>query len=179
MNAANAADTAASVGFTGAMPTLRPIAADSPSGGAGPATEAALEGAASVDSADAAIDGALRGGQAVPILPSGDLDQALACYRYLGFTVLGRAADYLRLGLGPVELHLYLEPTLDPLRNSAGCYLRVPNPAVLRAAWSADGVNCLELPGTAAYGTSLFAVIDSDGNTLRFGPLRESGDHSA
>jgi hypothetical protein len=76
-------------------------------------------------------------------------------------------------------LHLYLEPALDPLRNSAGCYLRVPDPAALRDAWSDDGVHCLDLPGTAAYGTSLFGVIDSDGNTLRIGPLRQSSDHAA
>jgi len=189
MNAANAAHRAAFLGFTDAMPTPRPLAADSPSGGAGSTTAAASVRATAVGPADSApLDsgaadsgaaGTLRGGQAVPILPSGDLDRAAACYRYLGFTVLGRAADYLRLALGPVELHLYLDPALDPLRNGSGCYLRVPDPAALRTAWSDDGVNCLDLPGTAAYGTSLFAVIDSDGNTLRIGPLRETGVHSA
>lgn len=179
MNAANAAHAAAFLGFTEAMPTSRPLASDSPSGGAGSTTDAAPVRAVPVAPADCGIDGALRGGQAVPILPSGDLDRALACYRYLGFTVLGRTDDYLRLVLGPVELHLYLEPDLDPLRNGSGCYLRVPDPAALRAAWSDDGVNCLDLPGTAAYGTSLFAVIDSDGNTLRIGPLRETGVHPA
>lgn len=179
MNAANAAHTTAFLGFTGAMPTPRPLSADSPSGGAGSTTQAAPVRAVSVDLADSGMDRALRGGQAVPILPSGDLDRAVACYRYLGFTVLGRAADYLRLALGPVELHLYLEPALDPLHNGSGCYLRVPDPAALRAAWNDDGVNCLDLPGTAAYGTSLFAVIDSDGNTLRIGPLRETGVHPA
>jgi hypothetical protein len=179
MNAANAAHTAAFLGFTDAMPTPRPLAADSPSGGAGSTTAAVSVRAVALGPADSDAAGTLRGGQAVPILPSGDLDRALACYRYLGFTVLGRAADYLRLALGPVELHLYLEPALDPLRNGSGCYLRVPDPAALRVAWSDDGVNCLDLPDTAAYGTSLFAVIDSDGNTLRIGPLRETGVHPA
>lgn len=182
MNAANAADAAAILGFTGAMPTPRPVAADTPSGDALPPTEPALAGAGSVEHAvttgTAPGDAAFYGGQAVPILPSSDLDRALACYRYLGFTLLGRTADYLRLTFGPVELHLYLDPAHDPLRNSAGCYLRVPDPAALRAAWDDDGVNCLDLPGTSAYGTSLFAVIDSDGNTLRIGPLRQSGEHS-
>lgn len=188
MNAANAAPAAANLSFTDAMPTPRQVAADSPSGSAAAPTEAAPAGAASAEHAASAtatvqastgtIDGALRAGQAVPILPSGDLDRALACYAYLGFTVLGRTADYLRLAFGPIELHLYLDPALDPLRNSAGCYLRVPDPAALRMAWCDDGVNCLDLPGTTAYGTSLFAVIDSDGNTLRFGPLRRSGEHA-
>lgn len=184
MNAANAAHTAAFLGFTDAMPTPRPLAADSPSGDAGSTTAAASVRAAAIGPADSSptdseTSRTLRGGQAVPILPSCDLDRAAACYRYLGFTVLGRADDYVRLALGPVELHLYLEPALDPLRNGSGCYLRVPDPAALRAAWRDDGVNCLDLPGTAAYGTSLFAVIDSDGNTLRIGPLRETGVHPA
>jgi len=181
MNAANAADAAAILSFTGAMPTPRPVAAGSPSGGTLPPTETALPSAISVERATEATgvpaDSAFHGGQAVPILPSGDLDRALACYGYLGFTMLGRTADYLRLTLGSVELHLYLDPALDPLRNSAGCYLRVPDPAGLRTTWEDDGVNCLDLPGTAAYGTSLFAVIDSDGNTLRIGPLRQSAEH--
>jgi hypothetical protein len=177
MNGANAADAAAFLGFTGAMPTSRPVAADSPSGGAGPATEATLAGAVSVDRAVGALDDALLGGDAVPILPSADLDRALGCYTYLGFTVLGRTADYLRLALGPVELHLYLDPGLDPLRNSAGCYVRVADPAALRTAWADDGVNCLDLPGTDGYGRSLFAVIDSDGNTLRVGPLSRHREH--
>lgn len=182
MNAANAADAAAILSFTGAMPTPRPVAADSPSGGALPPNETALPNAVSVEHAAEATGiragSAFHGGQAVPILPSGDLERALACYGYLGFTLLGRTADYLRLALGPVELHLYLDCELDPLRNSAGCYLRVPDPAGLRATWDDDGVNCLDMPGTAAYGASLFAVIDSDGNTLRIGPLRQSGEHS-
>lgn len=142
MKAAISPHKAAFLGFTGPMPTPRPVTAS-----AAPA------------------------GSAVPILPSADLDHALACYRYLGFELLGRTADYVRLALGAVELHLYLDPGLDALRNSAGCYLRVSDPAALRAAWSIDGVNCLDVTGTAAYGTSLFAVIDSDGNTLRIGPL--------
>ena len=208
MKRAIAADTAAFLGFTGAMPTFRPDTAADPRGGtaqpigaapqaatpteAAP-TDAAVTDAAPIDAAPAATDsasataadgvlpvgGAVPVGQAVPILPSADLDRALACYRYLGFHMLGRVSDYLRLALGPVELHLYLEPGLDPVHNSSGCYLRVADPAMLRTAWSADGVNCLDVPGSGAYGPSLFAVIDSDGNTLRIGPLAERGDHEA
>jgi hypothetical protein len=172
MNAANPADAAAIPSFTSAMPAPRPVAVSAEPAAATAALAAAL---AAADAADAVF----RGSQAVPILPSADLDRALACYRYLGFALLGRASDYLRLSLGPVELHLYLEPALDPLRNSAGCYLRVADPAALRKAWDGDGVNCLDLPGIAAYGTSLFAVIDSDGNTLRIGPLRQDSEHRA
>lgn len=108
---------------------------------------------------------------AVPILPSPDLDQSLAFYAYLGFRLLGRTEDYLRVALGSAELHLYLDPGLEPLANGAGCYLRFADPGALRGAWSTDGVALLDLPGSEPYGPTLFAVIDPGGNTLRFGPL--------
>ena len=106
---------------------------------------------------------------AVPILPSGDLRRAEAFYAYLGFRVTGRGADYLRVVRGDIELHLYLEPGLDPLANPAGCYLRVADPAGLRTVWCTDGVNCLEVAGSGAYGETVFALVDPDGNTLRYG----------
>ena len=107
---------------------------------------------------------------AVPILPSGDLRQAEAFYRYLGFRVAGRGGDYLRLTNGSIELHFYLVPGHDALANSAGCYLRVADPAGLRAACRTDGLNCLEVAGgSGAYGETVFALVDPDGNTLRYG----------
>ena len=108
---------------------------------------------------------------AVPILPSGDLRRAESFYRYLGFGVAGRGEEYLRLTNGTVELHLYLDPGHDPLANSAGCYLRVTDPAALRAACRADGLNCLEVPGSGTYGETVFALVDPDGNTLRYGRI--------
>lgn len=107
---------------------------------------------------------------AVPILPSGDLGRAEAFYAYLGFRVTRRGADYLQIVLGEIELHLYLADGHDPLANPAGCYLRVPDPVRLRSRWRADGVDCLEVPGSEPYGETTFAVVDPDGNTLRYGP---------
>ena len=108
---------------------------------------------------------------AVPILPSSDLSRAEAFYRYLGFRVVRRGGDYLQLADGGIELHLYHAEEHDPLTNSAGCYLRVADPAALRAAWCADGLNCLDVPGAEAYGRTLFALVDPDGNTLRYGAV--------
>ena len=108
---------------------------------------------------------------AVPVLPSADLARSQAYYTYLGFSVLGRTADYLRVADGTIELHLYLDGRNDPLANSAGCYLRVEDPDALHAAWTADGVNCLQVPNSSDYGATLFAIVDPDGNTLRYGPL--------
>ena len=106
---------------------------------------------------------------AVPILPTGDLGRAEAFYSYLGFRVTARGEDYLQLVHGRIELHLYLADGLDPLANPAGCYLRVADPAKLRTAWCTDGIDCLEMPGSDGYGETLFALIDPDGNTLRYG----------
>lgn len=108
---------------------------------------------------------------AVPVLPSSDLARSQAFYSYLGFAVLGRSRDYLRVADGKIELHLYLDGGTDPLANSAGCYLRVPDPDALCEAWTADGVNCLQVPNSSDYGATLFAIVDPDGNTLRYGPL--------
>jgi len=113
---------------------------------------------------------------AVPILPSGDLRRAEAFYRYLGFRVTGRGEDYLQLEHGGIELHLHLAPGHDPLANSAGCYLRVADPAELRIAWCADGLDCLEVAGSGLYGETLFALVDPDGNTLRYGPVRSAAE---
>ncbi|WP_034271487.1 bleomycin resistance protein [Actinospica robiniae] len=108
---------------------------------------------------------------AVPILPSRDLSRAEAFYAYLGFQVARRGADYLQVTHGEIELHLYLADDLDPLVNSAGCYLRVSDPARMRSEWCGDGVSCLEVPGSEPYGETVFAVVDPDGNTLRYGPV--------
>jgi catechol 2,3-dioxygenase-like lactoylglutathione lyase family enzyme len=106
---------------------------------------------------------------AVPILPSGDLSRAEAFYTYLGFRVTRRGEGYLQLAHGDIELHLFLAPRHDPLANSAGCYLRVADPGRLREAWCTDGVRCLDVPESEPYGKTLFALIDPDGNTLRYG----------
>jgi catechol 2,3-dioxygenase-like lactoylglutathione lyase family enzyme len=106
----------------------------------------------------------------VPILPSSDLERSLAYYKYLGFDVLEHEKDYARLAWRGAELHLYPHPGLDPLANSAGCYLRVAAPHLVRTAWLGDGVECLDLPIPAHCGATVFAVVDPDGNTLRIGP---------
>ncbi|MGH6656110.1 MAG: VOC family protein [Actinocrinis sp.] len=145
------------------MPTTQPA-------GSVPATAAEPAGQrrAAVPDADHAVE------RAVPILPSADLDRALACYAYLGFRPLGRTRDYLRLARGPIELHVYLDPGLEPVSNASGCYLRLSDPAALRDTWRRDGVACLDVPGSGPYGTTLFAVVDADGNTLRIGPLADA-----
>jgi catechol 2,3-dioxygenase-like lactoylglutathione lyase family enzyme len=115
----------------------------------------------------------------VPILPSGDLERSLAYYRYLGFDLLEHSADYARLSWRDAELHLYPNPAINPIANSAGCYLRVADPDALRSAWTGDGVACIDSLETTIpphFGKTVFAVIDPDGNTLRIGP--NAADHA-
>jgi catechol 2,3-dioxygenase-like lactoylglutathione lyase family enzyme len=108
---------------------------------------------------------------AVPILPSRDLERSRAYYAFLGFTVLDLADDYLRVGHDGVEVHLYLSPDTDPKENPGGWYLRAAEPEELRGKWSADGLECLDVPAPSHYGTTVFALIDPDGNMLRVGPV--------
>lgn len=107
----------------------------------------------------------------VPILPSADLERSRAFYAFLGFTVLDIARDYLRVRLDEAELHLYPAPDIDPGSNAAGWYLRTAYPDELRDKWTADGLDCPEVPVPSYFGPTLFAVIDPDGNMLRVGPL--------
>ena len=117
----------------------------------------------------------------VPILPSSDLERSLAYYRYLGFELLEHAADYARLGWRDAELHLYPHPEIDPLANSAGCYLKVADPDAVRKAWIGDGVDCIDCLETTIpphCGLTVFAVVDPDGNTLRIGPSARPAAHA-
>jgi len=117
-------------------------------------------------------DSALAGivATAVPILPSADLERTRAFYCFLGFTVVDAAADYLRLRYDDAEVHFYPDPDTDAAMNAAGLYLRVAEPDELREKWSADGLECPDVPVAAVFGPTTFAVVDPDGALLRVGP---------
>jgi catechol 2,3-dioxygenase-like lactoylglutathione lyase family enzyme len=108
---------------------------------------------------------------AVPILPSEDLDRSRAFYSFLGFRVLSQSPDYLRIALDSVQLHLYLMSGTDPRTNPEGWYLCTAQPEELREKWCADGVDCPAAQVPAEYGSTVFALVDPDGNMLRVGPL--------
>lgn len=115
-------------------------------------------------------------GTAVPILPSGDLGRSAEFYRYLGFETLALTSDYLRASWDGIEIHLYSTSGMDPVANPAGCYLRLADPESVRARWRTDGLQCLDVPVDDSYGTTTFAVVDPDGNTLRIGPAPDRAD---
>ena len=107
-------------------------------------------------------------GSAIPILPSGDLARSASFLADLGFATRLQTCDYLQADVGGTELHYYLAG-VDPGSNPNGCLLRVDDPEKLRAVWTAEGVDCLDVTASDAYGQTEFAVCDPDGNLLRVG----------
>jgi hypothetical protein len=108
-------------------------------------------------------------GSAIPILPSGDLTRSAGFLAYLGFATRVQTSDYLQADAAGTELHYYLARGTNPATNQSGCLLRVADPERLRAAWTADGLDCLEVTASETYGRTEFAVCDPDGNLLRIG----------
>jgi hypothetical protein len=115
---------------------------------------------------------------AVPILPSRDLHETLALYQRLGFENRGAPPDrwnYLIVGRGEIQIHFWLQPDVDPLTTSAGCYVYVEDADALHDEWSrvvepdpASGSR-LQPPFDTEYGLREFAFVDRSGNLLRVG----------
>jgi uncharacterized glyoxalase superfamily protein PhnB len=73
-----------------------------------------------------------------------------------------------------VELHLGVAPAGDNRTSSA--YLFVDDADELAAAWRAAGIE-VHSPQDTEWGQHEGAVVDRDGNVIRFGsPIRESAE---
>jgi hypothetical protein len=102
-----------------------------------------------------------------PIFAVRDLESAMAHYDRLGFTT--RA--YVGGGYGfatrdGIEIHLGVVPAED--RRTSGAYLFVEDADELAATWRAAGVD-VHPPQDTEWGQREGAVVDPDGNVLRFG----------
>lgn len=113
---------------------------------------------------------------AIPILPSRSIAATLSFYRVLGFEgeAHEHSAEYAILSRGPIELHFFAHPELDPTSSCAGCYLRVSDVAdwhraCSAAALPARGIPRLDRLEDKPWGLREFALIDPDGNLLRIG----------
>jgi catechol 2,3-dioxygenase-like lactoylglutathione lyase family enzyme len=99
-----------------------------------------------------------------------DLAVALAYYRGLGFG----AREWTGGGYGFVtfdgaEIHLGAEPDLGTRADRrATAYLFVEDADVLARAWLAAGGD-VQLPQDTEWGQHEGALIDPDGNVIRFG----------
>ena len=102
-----------------------------------------------------------------PIFAVHDLDAAMRHYRLLGFAVRAYAGgDYGFATRDGIEIHLGVVPRDDHRTGSA--YLFVENADDLAAAWRSAGVE-IHSPQDTEWGQHEGAVVDPDGNVIRFG----------
>jgi len=105
-----------------------------------------------------------------PIFPVSDLATALAYYRGLGFSVREwRGGGYGYVTFDGVEIHLGVDP--DPSRPGAGrasAYLFVDDADAVALTWLAAGGD-VRLPQDTEWGQHEGALVDRDGNVIRFG----------
>ncbi len=102
-----------------------------------------------------------------PIFAVRDLDAALAHYQRLGFaTRTYEGGGYGFASRDRIELHLGLVPADQHRVGSA--YLFVQDADTLADEWRASGVE-VHSPVDTDWGQHEGAVVDPDGNVIRFG----------
>ena len=103
-----------------------------------------------------------------PIFPVRDLDVSLAHYARLGFTTRGyEGGGYGFAVADDVEIHLGVMTNFDE-HGHASAYLFVDDADVVAARWEAAGV-VVHRPQDTEWGQHEGAVVDPDGNVIRFG----------
>jgi predicted enzyme related to lactoylglutathione lyase len=101
-----------------------------------------------------------------PIFPVRDLGRALAYYRQLGFSTREyEGGGYGFAVLDGVELHLGL---VAEEATPASAYLFVDDADALARTWASAGAD-ISAPQDTDWGQHEGAVIDPDGNVIRFG----------
>ena len=102
-----------------------------------------------------------------PIFAVHDLDAAMEHYQRLGFAVRAYAGGgYGFATWHGIEIHLGVVPDGD--RCTSAAYLFVDDADTLAAAWRSAGVE-LHSPQHTEWGQHEGAVVDPDGNVIRFG----------
>jgi catechol 2,3-dioxygenase-like lactoylglutathione lyase family enzyme len=109
-----------------------------------------------------------------PIFAVRDLDASMGHYRRLGFTVRAYSGgDYGFAYRDGVEIHLGVVP--DTQHRTGAAYLFVDDADELAAAWRGAGVE-VHTPQDTEWGQHEGAVVDPDGNVIRFGSPMEQGE---
>jgi catechol 2,3-dioxygenase-like lactoylglutathione lyase family enzyme len=108
-----------------------------------------------------------------PIFAVRDLDAAMEHYRRLGFAVREYAGGgYGYASRDGIEIHLGVAASGDPGRSSA--YLFVEDADDLAAEWRSASIP-IHPPDDTDWGQHEGAVVDPDGNVIRFGsPIRRT-----
>lgn len=109
-----------------------------------------------------------------PIFAVHNLQTAMEHYRRLGFAVRAyTGGGYGFASRDGLEIHLGVVPGDD--RRTSGAYLFVDDADDLAAEWRSAGVD-VHQPEDTEWGQHEGAVVDPDGNVIRFGSaIRESG----
>lgn len=113
----------------------------------------------------------------IPVLPSRSLPRTIAFYERLGFEgELLAEGTYAILTRGALELHFFPHPALDPAECYAGAYMRVGAVDRLYAAFApvglpTQGIPRLEPVADKPWGLREFALLDEDGNLVKFGQV--------
>jgi predicted enzyme related to lactoylglutathione lyase len=110
-----------------------------------------------------------------PIFAVHDLDAAMKYYQRLGFTVRAYAkGGYAFASREGIEIHLGVVPDDD--RRTSSAYLFVEDAEDLAAVWRSAGVE-VHPPQDTEWGQHEGAVVDPDGNVIRFGsPMGKPAD---
>lgn len=104
---------------------------------------------------------------AAPVLPVRDLNEAVVCYRRLGFAV-DTAPAYAVASWGEAPVLLLATPGLDRDANTAGALLTSADAAAVRRSWVESGAGgAVSALRTTDIGTVEFFFRDRDGNVLR------------
>ncbi len=107
--------------------------------------------------------------RAAPILPVRDLDASLSYYQRLGFRVRAyEGGDYGFAKRDRAEIHLGVAPDLPPSDAKHSAYLWVDDADELAQSWLTAGVE-VHMSEDTEWGQHEGAVVDPDGNVLRFG----------
>jgi hypothetical protein len=111
-----------------------------------------------------------------PGLPVTDLEVAFAHYRRLGFATREyEGGGYGFLTRDGVELHLGVVPEVDNSGAKHSTYLFVDDADGLAQEWRVAGLE-VQMPVDTEWGQHEGAVVDPDGNVIRFGsPMTRSG----
>ena len=112
-----------------------------------------------------------------PIFGVRDLDAALAHYQRLGFAVrvYPGGDEYGFANREDVEIHLGVVP--DGRWTGSSAYLFVDDSEKLAAEWRSAGVE-VHSPQDTEWDRHEGAVVDPDGNVIRFGsPMGKPADH--
>jgi hypothetical protein len=113
------------------------------------------------------IAGLVKG--TIPILPSLSLDESIACYAQLGFSLSGRSGDdYAIVERDGFTIHLFPLDDKSVCENTS-CYIMVADAAALREELVRNGIERVSDVEAKPWKMLEFVVIDSSGCQLRFG----------